>query len=312
MSIEQQIEKLIGEERYEEALSLCETVNDTYQKSHVIRVQNARALHELYRYEEALEIIKTLDPSEESLITEAAIIIDWVSDFYYKNCDAPPYEIPVFINKAINICDRLIAGNTPYKLDAMYYKANALSAISEKTAYRLLLHEVIDSSPSDIHHLLARTTINLGNSYIEEGRYVEAIELYEKAVRRMPDFSMGWSGFGTGLSHAFYYSGREESCLLHMALFCFYRAEELVDRRKIRYAKAAENGLKYVLGGYKEKPKKEDITEWNPIAEKGKCATKENAAFEEFFYSIALNETLFLNLCLGCRKDDSYLLDKFL
>lgn len=309
MSIEQQIEKLIGKERYAEALSLCETVNDTYQKLHVIRVQHARVLHELYRYEEAFAVIKTLKPSEESLITEAAIIIDWVTDFSYKNCEVPPYEIPVFINKAINICDRLIEGSTPYKLDAMYYKANALSAISENTASRLLLHKVIDSYPSDLY-LLARTTINLGNSYIKEGRFVEAIELYERAIRQMPDFSMGWSGLGTGLSHAFYYTGRRETCLLYMSLFCAYQAEEFVDMRKIRYVNAVKKGLEYVLACFKEKPEKESLAEWNPILEKRK-STSESNNFEEFFYNFTLDNTLFLNLCLGCRKDDSYLHDKF-
>ncbi|MDP2278890.1 MAG: LA2681 family HEPN domain-containing protein [Nitrospirota bacterium] len=310
MSIEKQIEKLIGEERYEEALSLCETVDDTHQNSYVIRVQHSRVLRELYRYKDALAIIGTLNQTEESLITEAAIIIDWVSDFYYKNCESPPYEIAEFMGKAIDICDRLIEGNTPYKLDAMYYKANALSAISEKTAYRLLLHQIIDSLPSDLH-LLSRTTINLGNSYIEQGRFIEAIELYEKAIRRMPNFSMGWSGFGTGLSHAFYYSGRREDCLLYMSLFCFYQAEEIVDMRKIRYVNAVKKGLEYVLACFKEKPEKESLAEWNPILEKRK-STSESNNFEEFFYNFTLDNTLFLNLCLGCRKDGEYFRDNVL
>ena len=192
----------------------------------------------------------------------------------------------------------------------MYYKANALSVISEKTASKLLLHQVIDSCPSDLY-LLARTIINLGNSYIEEGRFVEAIELYEKAIRQMPDFSMGWSGLGTGLSHAFYYTGRQEDCLLYMSLFCFYRAEEVVDMQKIRYVNAVKKGIENVLAYFKEIPEKESLAEWNPIIEKRK-GTNETNTFKEFFCNFTSDNILFLNLCLGCRKDDRYLRDKFL
>jgi len=90
MIIEKHIEKLIEEERYEEALSLCETTNTNNESTYTIKVQHARILHELYRYKEALAILKSFEPSEEALITKAAIIIDWASDHYYGNCEAPP------------------------------------------------------------------------------------------------------------------------------------------------------------------------------------------------------------------------------
>ena len=121
MHIEKKIEKLIVKEKYEEALHLCETANTKKQSSPTIRLQHARILHKLYRYKEAFDIIRTLDQSGDTLITEAAIIIDWCSDFLYKNYESPPYELEEFIKKAINICDKLIAENK-HKLQAMYFK----------------------------------------------------------------------------------------------------------------------------------------------------------------------------------------------
>ena len=308
MDLQENIEKLIREEKLHDALSLCESVIKGGTSSQTIKLQYVRILHELYRYKEAFELIGTLEKSEESLITEAAIIVDWVSDYQYGNYEAPPFNIDDSIKKAIHLCDNLMESD--YKLDAMYFKANALSAISQRTAARLLFHEVIDHSPIS-GHLLARTIINLGNGYLEEGRFVEAIEIYEKAIRLKPDFSMGWSGLGSGLNHAFHQTARIETCLLYMALFCFQRADDLVDPMKIRYAAAVKKGLSYVMGGFSEIPSKEVVSKWNPI--KMKLTSSDNrVAFEKFFYEFAAENSLFLNLCLGCTKDDSYLHDKFL
>lgn len=304
MSIEKQIERFIGEERYEEALSLCETAKANNEITYSIEVQHARILHELYRYQEAFAVVKTLNPSEESLITEAAIIIDWVSDFRYGNYEAPPCKFDEFAKRAIVTCERLIDESKLYRIAAMYYKANALSAISQITESRLLFHQVIDSTQTD-QHLLARAIINLGNSYLQEGRFLEAIEIYERAIRQTPNFSMGWSGLGSGLSHAFYQTARQEVCLLYMALFCFGRAEELVDPQKVRYVNAAQKGREHILSGFKEKPKKEDIAEWNPLQEKQTASCK-SVSFKDLFFKFSLENSLFLNLCLGCRKDHSY------
>ena len=183
MSYEKKVLKLMHDKNYSEALILCEELINNGQKSHSIKLLYADILHKLYRYREALNAIRSIDCSDEALIPEAAIIVDWCSDFIHKITEAPPCDTKEFIKTAMDICDKLINENK-YKFDAMYTKGNALAAIGKITESRLLLHQVEENVP-DEWGLLVETIINIGNSYQREGRFIEAIELYERAIKQM-------------------------------------------------------------------------------------------------------------------------------
>src|SRR3972149_1142728 len=106
MSCEKQILKLMHDKNYSEALVLCEKLVNDSQRSNSIILLYADILHKLYRYREALNAIRLIDGSDEALISEAAIIVDWCSDFMYRNAEPPPCDTKKFLKTAMDICDK--------------------------------------------------------------------------------------------------------------------------------------------------------------------------------------------------------------
>ena len=251
VTIEEQIQNLLQQKKYKKALSLCDGIMKE-QRTPRIAILKACTLKNLYRYQEAVTEIQTLEVTPDVLIEHAAILIDWCSDYQYGNCDALPCDTAKALNDAIAMCDELINMDR-FKFDAIYCKASALSALGNNTESRLLLHGAIDNAPMD-WQLWTEAIINLGNSYQQEGRFVESIENYIDAIKKKPNFSMGWSGLGHGLSHAFYHLHERQSCLPYMALFCFHRAVDVVDHQNIRYNEAINNGLNYVNRLFPRRP----------------------------------------------------------
>ncbi|MCX5816087.1 MAG: LA2681 family HEPN domain-containing protein [Proteobacteria bacterium] len=279
------------------------------QKTPRIRLLRVNALRSMYRYKEAFGEIELLEMTPDVLIERAAVMIDWCSDHLYGNCQAPPYDIGKFLREAVKICDELICVNK-FKLDAIYFKANALSALENITESRLLLHQATDESPHD-WQLWTQAIINLGNSYQQEGRFIEAIENYLTAINRMPAFSMGWSGLGSGLSHAFYHMGGEDKCPIYAALYCFYKANQVVDLQDVRYVNAIKTGLDYVLSLFKVKPDMETVRLFDPLKQPD-GPSYDGHPFIDFFYNWATNNHMFLNFCLGCKQCENRFRDKLL
>lgn len=134
------------------------------------------------------------------------------------------------LDHATNLLDQLIARKTPDR-DACrthYFRANIWNAkrnISPHQRTWLWKSEAIDGEILELRRALAHAGIaklqpleraqiytNLGNILNHVGRFVEAIECWDRALTAVPKFAMAYGNRGIGLAHyggALYDSGHE-------------------------------------------------------------------------------------------------------
>ncbi|SDC96827.1 LA2681 family HEPN domain-containing protein [Niabella drilacis] len=140
----------------------------------------------------------------------------------------------------------------------------------------------------DSPELKSQILINLGNTFSHIGRFVEATQYWQKAMRIMPGFGMAVGNLGFGLAHyarALYDEG-------HRFLFCQFAYKYLVEAStRDDVYKEGQDGFKYVAETIKERYGADNLKNIKPLTDFSLGNSKEETAYREW----CIQNTLFIN-----------------
>lgn len=189
--------------------------------------------------------------------------------------------------------------NGYHSLFKFKYKKDRHYACFKKTELNQAKNYYLKSLEYPIRDTLSASRIwtNIGNCFDELGRVIDALECYEEALKKKPNYGMALGNKGMALLYYASLTGE------HQGTFLIEAYSLLSQALKLGVEPEAESIFRRHLQNIKKRFPNKDFLD-NPPKYPG-YTIKAKPRFEKFLIEFCLNNKPYLNICNYCQKCDS-------